>query len=48
MAFVAESKVPGAVPALNGLIKPYAGEPMAFFSAADALPYVDAMSAFKI
>jgi len=29
MGFVAESKVPGAVPALNGLVKPFAGDVMA-------------------
>ena len=45
MAFVAESKVPGSVPALGGLVKPYAGEPMAFFSASDKLPYVSEMFA---
>jgi len=48
MAFIAESKVPGSVPLLDGLIKPYAGEPMAFFSASDNLPYVEAMSGFTI
>ena len=29
MGFVAESKVPGSVPALSGLIKPFAGDVMA-------------------
>ena len=29
MGFVAESKVPGSVPALTGLIKPFAGDVMA-------------------
>jgi len=48
MGFVAESKVPGAVPLLSGKITPYDGEPMAFFSASDKLPYVDAMSAFHL
>jgi len=32
MAFVSEAKVPGSVPALAGLVKPYAGEVMAPFA----------------
>merc|ERR1719389_1345590 len=31
MAFCAEQKIPGAVPALKGLVKPYAGEFMSPF-----------------
>ena len=42
MAFVAEAKVPGAVPALKGLITPYSGECMAPFAASDSLPFVSA------
>jgi len=33
MAFLSEQKIPGAVPALKGLVKPYAGEVMSFFGA---------------
>ena len=44
---LSEAKVPGSVPALSGVIPPYAGEPMAYFSAADKLPFVAEMSAWK-
>merc|ERR1711957_963025 len=39
------AKIPGSVPALKGLIAPYAGNPMGPFTAADAtnLPYVTDM-----
>ena len=41
MGFVAASKVEGSVPALTGVVKPYAGEVMAPFAAGDvSLPYV--------
>jgi len=40
MAFVSEAKVPGAVPALDGLVTPYAGETMAPFASSDTLPFV--------
>merc|ERR1719460_268203 len=45
MAFLAEQKVPGSVPALGGLgIAPYSGEIMAPFSSGDVgLPFVSGM-----
>merc|ERR1719326_2459054 len=49
MGFVAESKVPGAVPALAGLVKPYSGEVMAPFSATNAdLPFVTDMLKYSL
>jgi len=46
-AFIAEAKVPGSVPLLKGLIKPYAGEPVAPFLESDKLPFVPLMSKFS-
>lgn len=46
MGFVAEAKVPGAVPSLAGIIPAYAGEPMAPFAASDNLPFVAQMLAW--
>jgi hypothetical protein len=49
MSFISEAKVPGAVPALSGLIKPYDGQPMAPFSENDAnLGLVKDMLEFKL
>jgi hypothetical protein len=43
-SLISEARVPGAVPALSGLIKPYDGEVMGPFSAADTnLPGVSTM-----
>jgi len=46
MGFVSASKVPGSVPALDGIIPAYAGEPMAPFAAGDNLPFVANMLAW--
>jgi len=49
LAFLAEAKVPGSVPALSGLIAPYDGECMAPFSATDSgLPFVSEMLGYNL
>jgi len=49
MSLISEAKVPGAVPALAGLIKKYDGEPMAPFSAKDVdLYFVKDMLNFNL
>merc|ERR1711862_201459 len=46
-SLISEARVPGAVPALSGLIKPYSGDVMGPFSAADAkVPFVGNMLEF--
>jgi len=49
MGFLAEQKVPGSVPALTGIVKPYAGEIMAPFSSVNTdLPFVSEMLSYKL
>merc|ERR1712007_87522 len=46
-SLISEARVPGAVPALSGMIKPYSGDVMGPFSAADAkVPFVGNMLEF--
>jgi len=48
MGFMAEAKVPGSVPYLTGIVKPYSGECMAPFTSADNLPFVKEMGAWAL
>merc|ERR1711972_682052 len=45
-SLISEARVPGAVPALAGLIKPYDGEVMGPFTAGDSVPFINDMLAF--
>jgi len=45
MAFVSEAKIPGSVPALTGLLKPYTGECMSPLASDTALGFVPEMNA---
>merc|ERR1711879_620690 len=46
-SLISEARVPGAVPALSGMIKPYSGDVMGPFSPADAkVPFVGNMLEF--
>jgi hypothetical protein len=47
--FISESKIPGSVPALGGIVQPYSGEYMAPFAAGDAaLPFVSEMLKYSL
>mmetsp|Transcript_25060 Transcript_25060/g.50868 ORF Transcript_25060/g.50868 Transcript_25060/m.50868 type:complete len:191 (-) Transcript_25060:249-821(-) len=49
MAFMAEARMPGAVPGLVGKVTPYSGECMAPFAAGDAsLPFVSEMLKYSL
>jgi len=47
MSLISEARVPGAVPALAGVVKPYSGQVMGPFSATDDGPYVTGMIEFS-
>lgn len=47
MSFLCEAKIPGSVPALKGLVKPYSGQVMAPFEGTPLFPESDLSCIFE-